>query len=33
LHVAGHVSVNEWNGKRTVDFQIVDAAPLWRQEV
>ncbi len=27
FHLAGHVSVNEWNGKQTVDFQIVDAAP------
>lgn len=32
LHVAGHVSINEWNGKKTVDFQITDAAPLWRHE-
>ena len=31
LHLAGHVSVNEWNGKRTVDFQIVDAAPAWNR--
>ena len=29
LHLAGHVTVNEWNGKKTVDFQIVDAAPVW----
>jgi len=29
LHLAGHVSVNEWNGKKTVDFQIVDATPIW----
>lgn len=29
LHLAGHVSVNEWNGKKTVDFQIVDAATVW----
>ncbi len=26
LHIAGHVSINEWNGRKTVDFQIVDAA-------
>lgn len=26
LHLAGHASVNEWNGKKSVDFQIVDAA-------
>ncbi len=25
LHLAGHVSINTWNGKKTVDFQIVDA--------
>jgi len=29
LHLAGHVSINEWNGKKTVDFQIVDAARVW----
>ena len=29
IHVAGHVSVNEWNGRKTVDFQIVDAASVW----
>ncbi|MCE9507855.1 MAG: single-stranded-DNA-specific exonuclease RecJ [Alphaproteobacteria bacterium] len=29
LYLAGHVSVNEWNGKKTVDFQIVDAARIW----
>jgi single-stranded-DNA-specific exonuclease len=29
VHLAGHVSVNEWNGKKTVDFQIVDAARVW----
>ncbi len=26
LHIAGHVGINEWNGRKTVDFQIVDAA-------
>jgi single-stranded-DNA-specific exonuclease len=31
VHLAGHVSVNEWNGKKTVDFQIVDAAPVWNK--
>lgn len=31
LHLAGHVSINEWNGKRTVDFQIVDASPVWNR--
>jgi single-stranded-DNA-specific exonuclease len=29
IHVAGHVSVNEWNGRKTVDFQIVDASSAW----
>ncbi len=29
LHVAGHVSINEWNGRKTVDFQVVDAASIW----
>lgn len=32
LHLAGHVAVNEWNGKKTVDFQIVDAAPIWGEK-
>ena len=31
VHLAGHVSINEWNGKKTVDFQIVDAAPAWNK--
>ena len=31
IHVVGHVSVNEWNGKKTVDFQIIDAAPVWNK--
>jgi single-stranded-DNA-specific exonuclease len=29
LHVAGHISVNEWMGRKTVQFQIVDAARSW----
>lgn len=29
LHVAGHVSVNEWMGRKSVQFQIVDAASAW----
>lgn len=29
LHLAGHIAVNEWQGKKTVQFQIVDAAPVW----
>ena len=31
IHVAGHISVNEWKSKKTVDFQIVDAAPVWSE--
>ena len=30
LNLAGHISVNNWQGKTTVDFQIVDAATVWR---
>lgn len=26
LHLAGHAAFNEWNGKQSIDFQIVDAA-------
>ncbi len=29
LNLAGQVSINEWNGKKSVDFQIVDASPVW----
>jgi single-stranded-DNA-specific exonuclease len=29
LNLAGQISVNEWNGKKTIDFQIIDAAPVW----
>ena len=29
LHLAGHVSVNIWQGRKSVQFQIVDAARLW----
>ncbi|MDE1151035.1 MAG: single-stranded-DNA-specific exonuclease RecJ [Micavibrio sp.] len=29
LNLAGHVSINTWQGKRTVNFQIVDAAPVY----
>lgn len=32
LHVAGHVTINEWNGKKSVNFQIIDAAPVWRHD-
>lgn len=30
LHLAGHVSVNNWQGRKTVQFQIVDAAEIWK---
>ena len=30
LYLAGHVSVNEWMGKKSVQFQIVDAAAVWQ---
>jgi single-stranded-DNA-specific exonuclease len=33
VHLAGHITVNEWNGKKTVDFQIVDAARVWGKTV
>jgi len=29
LNVAGHVTINEWNGKRNVNFQILDAVKQW----
>lgn len=29
VNLAGHVKINEWMGRKTVDFQIVDAAPLY----
>jgi single-stranded-DNA-specific exonuclease len=29
LNLAGHVTINEWQGRKTVQFQIVDASPLW----
>jgi single-stranded-DNA-specific exonuclease len=29
LHLAGHATVNNWQGRRSVNFQIVDAAPVW----
>lgn len=31
LHLAGHVSLNHWQGKTSVQFQIVDAAAVWTQ--
>jgi single-stranded-DNA-specific exonuclease len=29
MHLAGQVSINTWQGRRSVQFQIADAAPLW----
>lgn len=29
LHLAGHVTVNTWQGRKSVNFQIVDAAEVW----
>ncbi len=29
LNIAGHVSINHWQGKRSVNFQIVDAAKVF----
>lgn len=29
VHLAGHVTVNEWLGRKTVQFQVVDAAYAW----
>lgn len=29
LHLAGHVSINEWQGRKSVQFQVVDAAAAW----
>lgn len=29
LHLAGHVTVNNWQGRKSVNFQIVDAAKIW----
>ena len=29
FQLAGHVTINEWQGRKTVQFQIVDASPLW----
>ena len=27
IHIAGALSANHWNGNRTVQFRIADAAP------
>ncbi|MDI1227300.1 MAG: single-stranded-DNA-specific exonuclease RecJ [bacterium] len=29
MHLAGHATINTWQGKRTVNFQIVDACPVY----
>lgn len=29
VHLAGHVTVNEWQGRKTVQFQVVDGAYAW----
>ncbi|MBI1216839.1 MAG: single-stranded-DNA-specific exonuclease RecJ [Alphaproteobacteria bacterium] len=29
FHLAGHVTINQWQGKKSVNFQIVDASPVW----
>lgn len=29
LHLVGHVTINTWQGKKSVNFQIVDAAEVW----
>lgn len=29
MHLAGQLSVNVWQGRESVNFQIADAAPLW----
>ncbi len=29
LHLAGHATINHWQGRKSVNFQIVDAALVW----
>ncbi len=29
MHLAGHATINTWQGKRSVNFQIVDACPVY----
>jgi single-stranded-DNA-specific exonuclease len=29
LHLAGHVTINNWQGRQSVNFQIVDAAKIY----
>ncbi|MEZ0262903.1 MAG: single-stranded-DNA-specific exonuclease RecJ [Alphaproteobacteria bacterium] len=30
LNIAGHATINTWQGRKNVNFQIVDAAPVWK---
>ena len=29
LHLAGHITINNWQGRQSVNFQIVDAAYIY----
>jgi single-stranded-DNA-specific exonuclease len=29
VHLAGHVTINHWQGRQSVNFQIVDAARVY----
>ena len=29
LYLAGHISINTWQGRQNVNFQIVDGAPVY----
>lgn len=29
MHLAGHATINHWQGRKSVNFQIIDASPLW----
>lgn len=29
LHLAGHVTINTWQGKKSVNFQILDSCSVW----
>lgn len=31
LNLVGHVTVNTWQGRTNVNFQIVDASPIWQR--
>ena len=30
LLLAGHATINNWQGRKSVNFQIIDAAPVWK---